>query len=204
MTKLVSVIAREEQGVWGALTPQFPDLSTGGDTEAELLRSLPGTIAWCMEDDYPGEDFEIVVHVEREVGGVFIRVARDEQHAARQKVADRIVAALADPDLAERLRQAPAGQFDEVIYICALPTDTRAWLDNQLEERRGAVNVVVPLSDTVLWVQTFGDQPAGIPARPELPAKTGSPMRPATFGDVTATFADATQAPDQQRILVPA
>src|SRR4030095_14465551 len=110
MTKLVSVIAREEQGVWGALTPQFPNLVTGGDTEAELLQSLPGTIAWCMEDDYPGEDFEIVVHAEREVGGVFIRVARDERHAARQKVADRIAAALSDPYLAERLRNAPAGQ----------------------------------------------------------------------------------------------
>jgi hypothetical protein len=204
MTKLVSVIAREEQGVWGAWTPQFPGLVTGGDTEAKFLRSLPGTIAWCMDDDHPGEDFEIVVHAEREVSGVIIRVARDDQHAARQEVADRIAAALADPHLAERLRSAPPNWAGEVVYVCALPADTRAWLDRQIEEGDGAVNVVVPLSPAVLWIRAFGDQPADVPAETKHLAKTSSPIRPEAFRDLTATFADATQAPDQQRILVPA
>jgi predicted RNase H-like HicB family nuclease len=204
MTKPVSVIAREEKEGWWVWSPQCPGLVTGGETEAGLLRSLPGTIAYYFEDDHPGEDFEIVVHAEREVGGVFIRVARDEQHTARQKVADRIVAALADPALAQLLRNAPAGQFDEVVYICALPTDTRAWLDDQLEERRGAVNVVVPLSPAVLWIRAYGGQPFDAPAHPEFPANTASPLRPAAFGNATATFADATRTPDRQRILVPA
>jgi hypothetical protein len=206
MTRLVNVIAYEEQGNWGAWTPQIPDLTTGGDSEAKLLRSLPVTIAWCFEGDGIDDDFKIVVHVEREVGGVFIRVARDEHHAARQKVADRIVAAISDPYLAERLRNAPAGQFDEVTFVCALPTDTRAWLDDQLEERRGAVNVVVPLSPAVLWIRAYGDQPTDRPSNPEAPANAGTsdPAISPTFGSMTATFADATRAPDRQRILVPA
>jgi hypothetical protein len=153
-----------------------------------------------MEEDHPGEDFEIVVHAEREVGGVVIRVARDEQHAARQEVADRIAAALADPRLAERLRSAPQNWAGEVVYVCALPTDARAWLDRQIEEGDGAVNVVVPISRTVLWIRAYGDQPTDLPAN----AGTGDPAYPPAFGAVTGTFADATQAPDRQRILVPA
>jgi hypothetical protein len=117
---------------------------------------------------------------------------RDEQQAAREQVAERIVAALDDPDLGARLRAAPSNMFGEVIYICALPTDTRAWLDNQVEEVRGAVNVAVPLSAAVLWVRAFGGQPASLP-----PPDTGDPAHPATFADVT-------QTPDRQRILVPA
>src|SRR5262245_41524226 len=119
MTRLVSVIAcGDDEGGWGAWTPQIPDLVTGDDTEAELLVSLPGTIAWCFEDDGIDEDFEIRLHVEREAGdGVLVRVARDEQQAAREEVADRIVAALADPELAVRLRNVPTNMYGEVIYI---------------------------------------------------------------------------------------
>jgi hypothetical protein len=204
MTKIVSAVLREDEPSWWVSSPQCPGLIAGDETEAELLRSLPGTIAYYFEDDHPDGDFDIQIHVEREVAGVIVRIARDDQQGARQQVADRIGAALANPRLAERLRAAPSNWDGEVIYICALPTDTRAWLDNQLEEGDGAVNVVVPLSDTLLWVQTFGAQPTDLPAEPEHPAKTGSPMRPAAFGDVTATFADVTQAPDQQRILVSA
>jgi hypothetical protein len=191
MTKLVSVILREEAEGWWAHTPQIPDLVTGDDTEAELLASLPGTIAWCFEDDGIDDDFDIQLHVEREVGGVFVRVARDEHQAARQEVADRITAALADPDLAERLRNAPRNRVGDVVYICVLPTDTHAWLDDQLEERRGAVNVVVPLSATVLWARAYRGQRAGIPP------DAGHQAQP-------ATFAEATHTPDRQRILVPA
>ncbi len=191
------MIVREDEPSWWAWSPQCPGLTAGEETEVELLRSLPGTIAWCFEDDHPGEDFDMRVHVEREVGGVFLRVARDEQHAARQEVADRIIVALADPDLAERLRAAPPNWAGEVVYICALPTDTRDWLDNQIEEGDGTVNVVVPLSSNVLWVRAYGDQPASVPANAELPTNMGDPMRQATFADVA-------QAPDQQRILVPA
>jgi hypothetical protein len=197
MTKIISVVVREDEPSWWAWSPQCPGLTAGHETEAELLRSLPDTIAYYFEDDQPDGDFDIQVHVEREVGGVFIRVARDERYPARQEVADRIAAALADPVLAERLRKAPSDEFGEVTYVCALPTDTRAWLDNQLEERHGVVNVAVPLSGTTLWARAFGDQPADVPANPELPANAGDPVRSATFGEVTRT-------PDHQRILVPA
>jgi hypothetical protein len=66
------------------------------------------------------------------------------------------------------------------------------------------VNVAVPLSPVVLWIRAYGGQPFDVPAHPEFPTNAASPGRPAAFGDVTATFADATRAPDRQRILVPA
>jgi hypothetical protein len=197
MTRTVSVIVREDDPSWWAWSPQCPGLTAGHETEAELLQSLPGTIAWYFEDDHSDYDFDIQIHVEREVGGVFIRVAHDEQYAARQEVADRIAAALANPVLAERLRGAPANWAGEVVFICALPTDTRAWLDHQTEEGDGAVIVFVPLSGTTLWARAFGDQPADVPVSPGLPVNAGDPVRPATFGEVTRT-------PDRQRILVPA
>jgi hypothetical protein len=192
MTRLVSVIAHGEKEGWGAHTPQIPDLVIAEATEAELLASLPGTIAWCFEGDRIDDDFAIEIHVEREVArSVFVRVARDDKRAAREAVADRIVAALADPELGARLRAAPANMFGEVVYICALPTDTRPWLDNQVEEVRGSVNVVVPVSGTVLWVRAYGGQPAALPSE-------------AGHQGLAATFAEATHTPDRQRILVPA
>jgi hypothetical protein len=192
MAKLVSVIIRGEKEGWWAWTPQCPELITGRNTEAKLLRSLPKTLAWCFEEDGDIDDIDIRIHVERKVGdGVVVRVARDERQDARQAVADRFVAALADPDLAGRLRAAPQNPVGEVVYICALPTDTRVWLEDQMEDRRGAVNVVVPVSGTMLWTWPVGDQPG------DAAPNTGDAAPPATFGDVA-------RASDRQRILVPA
>jgi hypothetical protein len=191
MTRTVSVIVREDDPGWWAWSPQCPGLTAGDETEVELLRSLPGTIAYYFEDDHVDEEIDIRLHAEREVSGVFLRVARDEQQVARQEVADRVAAALADPDLAGLLRNAPPNWAGEVVYVCALPTDTRSWLDNQLEAGDGAVIVAVPLSDTALWVRAFGDQAATVP--PDTGASATS-----------ATFREVTRAPDQERILVPA
>lgn len=189
MTKLISIIARVEKEGWWVWSPQCPGLVAGEATEAELLRSLPETIALYFEDD-DIDDFDIQVHVERDAGdGVFVRVARDGRQAARQEVADRIVAALADPDVAARLRKAPSDQFGEVVYVCGLPTDTRAWLENQLDEKHGPVNVAIPVSGTTLWARAFGDEP--VDADPDASDAMSAP-----------TFGEAARASDQQRVLV--
>jgi predicted RNase H-like HicB family nuclease len=191
MAKRVSIIVREDDPSWWAWSPQCPGLMAGDETEADLLRSLPETIDFYFEDD-DVDDFDIQFHVERPMGdGVFVRVARDERQAARQEVADRIAAALAVPASAERLRKAPSDQFGEVTYVCALPTDTRAWLECQLDDKHGPVNVVVPVSDTTLWTWA-------VRARPIDAAANADEAPP------SATFGEAAQTKDRRRIFVPA
>ncbi len=191
MTRTVHVIVREDGPSWSAWSPQCPGLAISKPTRTGMLRSLPGTIAWYFEDDPLAHDdaLDIRVHIERTVGGVVIRVAHDDHRAARQEVANRVIAALGNPDFAERLRAAPRNWADEVACICALPTDTRAWLASQLYDEGDGAVVAVPVSGTFLWARPFEGGHTGAP-----PDADDSARR--------MTFEEVTQTPDREQLLV--
>jgi hypothetical protein len=72
------------------------------------------------------------------------RIAIDEHHAARLTVYDRIRQVTAAPVQAESLLSAAPNSPGEIVYVCAVPSDTIGWLAEQLDPRGDAFVAVTP------------------------------------------------------------
>lgn len=180
MTRAITVIVRRDGESWSAWSPQCPGLAVAEPTAAELRGALPEALAWYFYGDF---DFEILVHLEQELRGVVVRIAQDDFLWERQLVAERLGAALGVEDQAEQLRAAPANSAGEVVYVCALPSDSISWLTAQTEEISDPVVVALPVAESMLWtLQLGGGRRTGAGT-----AGAGYPPD-TTFGEIMTTF----------------
>lgn len=181
MTRVVAVIVRRDGPSWSAWSPQCPGLAVAEPTASELRAALPDALAWYFDGD---TDVEMQVHLEQELRGVVVRIAQDTHLWERQLVAERLGAALGAESQAEQLRAAAVNAADEVVYVCALPSDPLSWLTAQMDDAADAVVVTLPVAEAMLWTLQFGtvgrrgETPIGVSYRPDT-----------TFGEIMTTFA---------------
>ena len=131
-----------------ATSPQAPGLAYGRPTLAELRADLDDVLSFHF--DRPGP-FLVLEHHERHYeipdGELVIRIALDEHRDERQEVHTRIGRVLAIPEQAQYLLAGPPNAVGEVVYTCALPTDTISWLVDQLDPRGDALVAAVAIAD---------------------------------------------------------
>ena len=151
MARPVDVIVRRDLGTWVAWSPQCRGLTIVQPTPAHMREALPAAL---LEFLGPG-GFDVRTHVEEEVRGAVVRVAQDDQLWERQHTAARIAAALGDPDLSSQMLAQPANSLGEVVFVCALPADTGAWVVRQLDGEGDTVNVVLPVADSMIAVEPY-------------------------------------------------
>lgn len=94
------------------------------------------------------------MHVESEVRGIVFRVCQDEHRWARHHVVDRLAAVLGDPDQAPHLAARDSNALGDVVFVCAMPTDTLDWVERQMDPE-DALNMAVSVADAMIWVSTF-------------------------------------------------
>jgi hypothetical protein len=96
--------------------------------------------------DRPGP-FQVLEHHEHlyELGGgeLVTRVALDAHASERREVHERLGRALAVPDQLRSLLGGPVNRVGEVIYVCAIPSDTVGWLEDQLDMRGDALTIAL-------------------------------------------------------------
>lgn len=172
-------------------SPQAPGLAFGRTTLRQIREELDDALAFHF--DRPGP-FDVVEHHERQHDiagdGLVTRMALDERREERQVVYERIGAATRAPGQVKRLLNAPATKVGEVVYVCAVPSDSLAWLGDQLDPRDGdALMATVVVSDERLLAVAM--------VRSEGHARCGSMAvaNDSTVADVIRTVAVVGPAP---------
>lgn len=154
------LIVRDTGEGFYATSPQAPGLAYGRATLAELRAELQDVLAFHF--DRPGP-FQVAEHLERhtavEGGELVTRIATDQHRDQRQEVATRLGRALAVPGQARSLLEGPANRVGEVVYVCAVPSDTIGWLAAQLDQHGDAVVVAVAIAEPFVFTVpiTSGD-----------------------------------------------
>ncbi|MEV0400002.1 hypothetical protein [Actinoallomurus sp. NPDC050550] len=159
MTEIVHLFVRPDEtgGGFYVTSPQAPGLVYGEPSLEAVRQGIQDVLAFHF--DRPGP-FRIVEHHERRydlAGGELVtRMAYDEHIADRQIVYERIGAALGVPGQAQNLVSAPTNKVGEVVYVCAVATDTLGWLGDQLDPRSSdAFMVAASVSDALLFAVAF-------------------------------------------------
>ncbi|MEU4406200.1 hypothetical protein AB0F88_16890 [Streptosporangium sp. NPDC023963] len=140
-----------------ATSPQAPGLLYGRPTLRELRDDLQEVLEFHFEQPGP---FTVQEHHERHydvAGGELVtRMAIDECADVRQvtcEVLGRAVAANAEQ--AEGLVSAPVNAVGEVVYICAVMSDTVGWIMDQLDPHGDVVNVAVSVANLMVVTLPF-------------------------------------------------
>lgn len=133
MTTRLHVIAREEDGAWGAWSPTAPDFFAAAPTAEKLRERLSsGLRFWAQETGVTGP-VECMVHVEHVIADdLVVRVAQDERRENRHEVMNRVAAALTIHDQAQYIRSAPASSSGEPVIVAVTPQDTLEWIAAQM------------------------------------------------------------------------
>lgn len=134
-------------------SPQVPGLLFGRPTLRQVREELDDVLAFHFGSP---DAFGVIEHHERHydiAGGELVtRLALDEHRDDRQIVYERIGAALRIPDQARSLLEVPTNKVGEVVYVCAVPSDSLKWLGDQLDPRYGdALMVTVAVSNELLF-----------------------------------------------------
>ena len=154
MTDLIHLFVREESdGSVYATSPQAPGLVYGEPDLKALRQGVQDVLAFHFDEPGP---FKVVEHHEYcyDVADheLVVRVAFDKHIADRQTVQERIRAAMSVPEQARDLADIPANKVGEVVYVCAVPSDTTAWLGDQLDPRSSdAFMVSASVSEVLLY-----------------------------------------------------
>jgi hypothetical protein len=90
-------------------------------------------------------------HHEIEGGELVTRIAVDEHSDKRREVCARLGRVLTVPGQARSLLEGPPNRVGEVVYVCALPSDTIGWVAAQLDPRGEAVRVAVAIADLFVF-----------------------------------------------------
>ncbi|MDT3438978.1 hypothetical protein [Pseudofrankia sp. BMG5.37] len=163
MAELVDLIVRRDEGTWAAWSPRCPGLAIVQLSQPDLVREARGAIREFLQ---PAADLaatgerdrdllvDLRVHVEGEIRGVVVRVCQDEHLWERQHVAERLSAALGDPAQATNLAARRTTALGDVVFVCAMPTDTLDWVFEQMQPG-DALSMVVSVADNMIWVSTF-------------------------------------------------
>ncbi|MCM3922189.1 hypothetical protein ND748_11040 [Frankia sp. AiPs1] len=186
MGRPVTLIVRQDGFSWSAWSPQYPGLAMVQPAAADLRAVLPEVLAW-----YFGEDaaIEPQVHCERQLHGVIVRLAQDAQLYERERVAERLGAALGVASQRAQLRSGPVSGAGEVTFVCALQSDRISWLTAQMEDDNDAVVALLPVAETMLWAIRFG--PVGDGSAAAVQPSAYPPDT--TLGEVIRTFAGPRQ-----------
>ncbi|MFI6581674.1 hypothetical protein [Embleya sp. NPDC050493] len=151
MSELFHLIIRDTQTGFYATSPQAPGFMLGRSTLDELRADLLDALAFHFEEARP---LEIVEHHERlhdlEAGELVTRLATDKHHGERLEVYTRIATALQVPEHVPELLGGIRNKVGEVVYVCAVSSDTLDWLFTQLDEQGDAFSVAIAISEPFL------------------------------------------------------
>jgi hypothetical protein len=148
-----------EDGLY-ATSPQAPGLVYARPDLAALRADLDEVLSFHFNRPGP---FRVVEHHERHYdvghGELVTRIANDEHRDERQEVYTRIGRALTVPAQAESLIAGPSNRVGEVVYVCAVPTDTIGWLVDQLDPRGDAAVAALAIAETFVFTiaLAYGD-----------------------------------------------
>lgn len=161
------IVRAEEDGTFFARSPQVPGLAYGADSLAELRAGLDDVLVLALERPGP---FLIAEHHERhfEVAGreLVVRLAADDMHEQRQEAYARLARAVSVPEQVEALLDAPADIVGEILYLCAVPSDTVHWIAAQLDPDGAATLAVAVADELLLTYRVHADSHRPIAARP--------------------------------------
>jgi hypothetical protein len=148
-----------------ATSPQAPGLIYGRQSLQEWRSDLVDVLSFYFERPGP---FDVLEHHERhyEVEGreLVTRLATDEHRDQRQAVYERIGQVLRVPGQAESLVSAVTNTVGETVYVCAVPSDTLAWLAAQLDGPGDAVIVALTIADQFLLTLPMAKEEGTHPA----------------------------------------
>jgi hypothetical protein len=159
MTEIIHLFVREEaDGSVYTTSPQAPGLVYSEPNLKTLRRGIQDVLTFHF--DRPGP-FKVVEHHEYRYDvadrELVIRVAFDKHVVDRQAVQKRIRTAFAVPEQAEDLADIPTNKVGEIVYVCAIPTDTTGWLGDQLDPRSSdAFMVAASVSESLLFAVLMG------------------------------------------------
>lgn len=153
----IEVMVREDGGSWAAWSPQCPGLMVVEPTPEELREALRPALRFYYSDDQEAATASrYMVNLEQEINGVVVRVRQDEHAYERQLLAQRVAAQLGGTETAEDMRSSPANPLGDVVFVCALPSDTFGWIGRQMEDE-DTINVVLPASELFVWSMSFSN-----------------------------------------------
>lgn len=172
MSEQIHLIIRlSDDGSAHATSPQAPGLVYGRPSLKALRAGLEDVLSFHFERPGP---FDVTEHHERHHdiadGELVIRVAMDERTKERQEVYQRIMSVLTVPGQAESLASGVTNLVGEVVYVCAIPTDTLGWLADQLSCPGDALFAAVMIADNHLLTLPFAEDDGTHPTWRHLPS----------------------------------
>jgi hypothetical protein len=152
MSEQIHMILRlSDDGSVYATSPQAPGLVYGRPSLAEWRSDMEDALSFHFGRPGP---FNVIEHHERhyDVGDseLVTRLAIDEHLDQRQVVYERLGHVLRVPGQAESLVSAVTNTVGETVYVCAVPSDTLAWLAAQLDGPGDAVIAALTIADPFL------------------------------------------------------
>ncbi len=154
--RTIDVIVYGEDGSWSASSPQVPGFVGGRASREDLSHDLPGMLSFAGIDP---EGLTVRVHEEAMIstneGDFVLRVASDDHFEERREVAERIRAALTDEIQREDMSDAPRTPTGELLYICAVPSDTVRWCVEQLHSDGDGAVAAVCVAEEMIWATHF-------------------------------------------------
>jgi len=159
MSEQIHLIIRlSDDGSAYATSPQAPGLVYGRPSLDALRLDLDEVLAFHLGRPGP---FDVTEHHERHydiAGGELVtRLALDKHLKERQEVYNRIGSVLSVPGQAVSLMSGVTNLVGEVVYVCAVPSDTLDWLAAQLTHPGDALIAAVTIADNHLLTLPFAE-----------------------------------------------
>lgn len=154
--RAIDVIVYAEDGTWSASSPQIPGFVGGRASRDDLHRDLPGMLRFAgVEPDGLTVRVHEEVMIPTDEADFVLRVASDDHVDERREVAQRLQGALTDKVLREDMSAAPRTPTGEILYICAVPSDTIRWCVEQLHHEGDGAVVAVCVVEEMVWATHF-------------------------------------------------
>ncbi|MFK4187754.1 hypothetical protein ACI2L4_27670 [Streptomyces sparsogenes] len=154
--ELIHLIVRQTEDGLYATSPQLPGFMFGCATISSLRAGLQEALAFHANTPGP---FRVLEHHERHYdiadGEIVTRLANDELGNERQIVYERLGRAIQDPEQAKSISRGISNPVGEVVYVCAVPSDTLGWLTAQLSDPEDAFYAAVSIGEHMLMTLPF-------------------------------------------------
>ncbi|MFF9274705.1 hypothetical protein [Streptomyces griseosporeus] len=163
---LIHLLVRQAGDGLYATSPQLPGFMYGRETLASLRADLQDALLFHTGTHGP---FRVLEHHERHYeiadGEIVTRLANDDLSKERQVVYERLGQAIRNPAQAYSIAHGISNPVGEVVYVCALASDTLGWLTEQLSEPEDAFYAAVSIGDHMLMTLPFaqGERYSDIP-----------------------------------------
>jgi predicted RNase H-like HicB family nuclease len=176
VTTKLHVIVRDEDGAWGGWSPNAPGFFIAASSAEELRDQLSDAVRYWASQTLPAEERTTVtveVHVEERTQEKFVtRVAQDELLQERVEVRNRVHRALTVPEQADLLAtQTPENVSGERLIVAVAPSDTLAWLGEQMPPGEHLIAAAAAADDLFI---SFHVTKGGAGGRPVQPGSRGN------------------------------